>query len=403
MADAALVASLVQEASTRIVFIVADGLGGLPRRAGGPTELEAAVTPHLDRLMTEGVAGLCTPVAPGITPGSGAGHLALFGYDPLEHRIGRGVLDALGAGVDLAPGDVAIRANLCTLDAEGRVTDRRAGRIPSAESDRLVERLRRGVRVEGVDVVFTPVRDHRVAIRLRGPALGTAVSDTDPLVTGVPPLEPRALDTQSAATAVAAEAITRQAREILAAEPRANGLLLRGCGMAPRLTSMRERYRLTSAAVAAYPTYRGLAQLIGMSILDSGTSLADHARVIERYWSDYDFFFLHFKDPDARGEDGDFDGKVRAIEALDAIVPAVLALGPDVVVVTGDHSTPSVMRSHSFHPVPLLLWAPATARADDVTEFGERGCLRGGLGQIRARELMPIVLAHAGRLRRFGA
>jgi 2,3-bisphosphoglycerate-independent phosphoglycerate mutase len=312
-------------------------------------------------------------------------------------------LDALGAGVELAPGDVAIRANLCTLDSAGRVTDRRAGRIASAESARIVERLRAGVRVDGVDLLFTPVREHRVAIRLRGPALGTAVSDTDPLVPGEPPLEPRALDTDSAETARIAAAISRRAREILSSERRANGLLLRGFGSAPRLTSMTDLYGLAPAAVAAYPTYRGLAQLVGMSVLDSGHSPAEYVPVVERHWDKHDFFFLHFKDPDTRGEDGDFDGKVRAIEALDQIVPSLLALAPDVVVVTGDHSTPSTLRSHSFHPVPLLLWAPATVRADNVTTFGEGACLRGGLGQILARDLMPIVLAHAGRLRRFGA
>jgi 2,3-bisphosphoglycerate-independent phosphoglycerate mutase len=403
MPEPALVPSLSQPAQSRILFIIADGLGGLPREVGGPTELEAAATPHLDCLASDGVVGLCTPIAPGITPGSGAAHLALFGYDPLEHRVGRGVLDALGVGVDLAPGDIAIRANLCTLDAEGRVTDRRAGRIPSAESARLVELLRNTVRLDGVDLHFTPVREHRVAIRLRGPALGAAVSDTDPLVTGVPPLEPRALDARSADTARIAAAITRQAREILAGETRANGLLLRGFGTAPRLTSMRKLYGLVPAAVASYPTYRGLAQLVGMSVLDGHGSLADHAQVIDRHWHEYDFFFLHFKEPDARGEDGDFNGKLRAIEALDAIVPTLLALAPDVVVVTGDHSTPSTLRSHSFHPVPLLLWAPGMVRPDGVTTFGERACLGGGLGQILARELMPLVLAHAGRLRRYGA
>lgn len=395
--------SLQQSAASRILFIVADGLGGLPREPGGPTELEAAATPHLDRLASDGVVGLCTPIAPGVTPGSGGAHLALFGYDPVEHQVGRGVLDALGAGVELEPGDVAIRANLCTLDRDGRVSDRRAGRIPTAESQRLVERLRERVRVDGTDILFTVVREHRVAIRLRGPALGAAVTDTDPLVTGERPLEPRALEAASAETARVAAAIARQARDILSGERRANGLLLRGFGAVPRIASMRERYGLAAAAVAAYPTYRGLGQLVGMSVLDGGTSLADHARAIERHWRDYDFFFLHFKDPDARGEDGDFDGKVRAIETLDDALPSLLALDPDVVVVTGDHSTPAAMRSHSFHPVPLLLWASATARSDGVTTFGERACLHGGLGQILARELMPLVLAHAGRLRRFGA
>jgi 2,3-bisphosphoglycerate-independent phosphoglycerate mutase len=403
MVESALIPSLLQPAKSRILLVVADGLGGLPREPGGPTELEAAATPHLDRLTGEGTVGLSTPVAPGVTPGSGAGHLGLFGYDPIANRVGRGVIDALGVGVELAPGDVAIRGNLCTVDDEGRVTDRRAGRIPTAESERLVERLRANVRVEEADVLFTTVRDHRVAIRLRGPSLSAAVSDTDPLVTGVPPLEPRALDAQSDATARVAATIARQAEAVLVGEPRANALLLRGFGSVPRLTPMREAFGLTAAAVAAYPTYRGLARLVGMSVLDGGSSLAEHAKALERHWNEHDFFFLHFKDPDARGEDGDFEGKVRAIEQLDATMPALLALAPDVLVVTGDHSTPAALRSHSFHPVPVLLWAPATARPDDVTTFGERACVRGGLGQIPAQQLMPLMLAHAGRLRRYGA
>ena len=398
-----LAASLWQPAASRILFVVADGLGGLPQHAHGRTELETAVSPQLDRLASEGTVGLCTPIAPGITPGSGPAHLALFGYDPLEYPVARGVLDALGVGVELKAGDVAVRGNLCTFDESGRVVDRRAGRIPSAESVQLVRLLNQRVRIEGIDVLVAPVRDHRVVIRIRAPNLGSAVSDTDPLETGKPPLDPRALDEHSRVTARVVGAIGLHARQILSGQPRANGLLLRGLGSMPHLSSMREQYGLTAAAVAGYPTYRGLGRLLGMTVIEDGTSLAEHVAAIIQQWSDYDFFFLHFKDTDSRGEDGDFDGKVRAIERLDAALAQVLALEPDVVVVTGDHSTPATLSSHSFHPVPLLLWAPSTVRPDDVRSFGERACVHGGLAQIRAIDVMPLVLAHAGRLRRYGA
>jgi 2,3-bisphosphoglycerate-independent phosphoglycerate mutase len=398
-----LTRSLSRSAKTRILLVVADGLGGLPRAPGGLTELEAATTPNLDELARDGVVGLSTPVAPGITPGSTAGHLALFGYDPLEYQVGRGVVDALGVGLDLRPNDVAIRGNFCTLDAHGRVTDRRARRIRSTESEKLVARLSAGLRIDGVDLSIALVRDHRVVFRLRGPGLAAAVSDSDPGETGVPLREPRALTEDSRKTARIALAIDQGARAILAGDQRANGIILRGFGSRPKLPSMREGYGLSAAAVAAYPSYRGLARLVGMSVLDGGETLAEHACAIRREWDRNDFFFVHFKDPDACGEDGDFDGKVRALEALDASLPALLASSPDVVIVTGDHSTPSTLGSHSFHPVPVLLWAPRTVRPDSATSFGERACLGGGLGPILARELMPLALAHAGRLRRFGA
>jgi 2,3-bisphosphoglycerate-independent phosphoglycerate mutase len=390
---------------TKIVLLVADGLGGLPVEPGGPTELEAARTPNLDRLASEGTVGLSIPVAPGITPGSGPGHLGLFGYDPLEHPIGRGVLEALGVGVEVGPDDVAIRGNFCTIDAEGRVTDRRAGRIPSEVGARLVEKLRQGVNIEGVETLIEPVREYRLVVRFRGKGLGDHVADTDPGRTGEPTLEPVAEpgDADSARTARIASEFLRQARAILKDEAPANFLMLRGFAKHPSIRTFADIYGLNAAAIAVYPMYRGLARLVGMTILDPGKTLADQIEVARANWEKYDFFFIHYKYTDSTGEDGAFARKVEVIEALDAELPKLMALKPDVLIVTGDHSTPSRLKTHSWHPVPLLLWAPATVRPDLVTSFGERPCLQGGLGQIEAKSLMPLAMAHAGRLGKFGA
>jgi 2,3-bisphosphoglycerate-independent phosphoglycerate mutase len=398
-----LIRQLREKNSTKIVLLVADGLGGLPIEPGGKTELETARTPNLDRLASEGTVGLSLPVAPGITPGSGPGHLGLFGFDPIEHQIGRGVLEALGIGVEVGPRDVAIRGNFCTIDAEGRVTDRRAGRIPTETCVKLVEKLRASVKIEGVETLIEPVQDYRLVVRFRGDGLGPNVADTDPLSTGLHTLEPKAADPGSEKTAKVAAQFLKQAKEILKDERPANFLMMRGFAKFPDIATMEDVYGLRSVAIAVYPMYRGLARLVGMTVAEPGKTLADQMDVLKAQWGQYDFFFLHYKYTDSSGEDGNFAKKVSVIEALDAEIPKILDLKPDVLIVTGDHSTPSRMKSHSWHPVPLLLWAPATVRPDYVAEFGERPCLQGGLGQIRAKDIMPLAMAHAGRLQKFGA
>ncbi len=398
-----LIRQLREPNATKIVMLVADGLGGLPIEPGGKTELETARTPNLDRLAAEGNVGLSTPVAPGITPGSGPGHLGLFGFDPIEHDIGRGVLEALGVGVEVGPRDVAIRGNFCTLDDQGRVADRRAGRIPTETCVKLVEMLRRGVSIEGVETLIEPVREHRLVVRFRGDDLGDDVADTDPLSTGLAPFDPKAGSPGSEKTARVAAEFLRQAWTVLKDQHPANFLMLRGFARFPAIATMEEAYGLRSVAIAVYPMYRGLASLVGMTVVDPGKTLADQMEVLKANWDRFDFFFLHYKYTDSTGEDGDFSKKVEMTEAFDAEVSKAIALNPDVLIVTGDHSTPSRMRSHSFHPVPLLLWAPATARPDLVTTFGERPCLQGGLGQLLAKQIMPLALAHAGRLQKFGA
>ncbi len=397
-----LIRQLREDNKTKIVMLVADGLGGLPIEPGGPTELEAAKTPNLDRLAVEGTVGLSIPVAHGIAPGSGPGHLGLFGYDPLAHQIGRGVLEALGIGVEVGPNDVAIRGNFCTIDGEGIVTDRRAGRIPTETCVKLVEKLR-AIRIEGVETLVEPVREYRLVVRFRGEGLGDEVADTDPLSTGLHTLEPKAGSAGSEKTAKVAAEFLRHAKAILKDEKPANFLMMRGFAKFPDIATMEDVYGLKSAAIAVYPMYRGLAKLVGMDVIEPGKTLADQMDALKANWDQYDFFFLHYKYTDSTGEDGNFAKKVEMIEALDAEMPKLSALKPDVLIVTGDHSTPSRMKSHSFHPVPLLIWAPATVRPDFVTTFGERPCLQGGLGQILAKSIMPLAMAHAGRLQKFGA
>jgi 2,3-bisphosphoglycerate-independent phosphoglycerate mutase len=391
---------LLQDSDGKIVLVVADGLGGFADAEHG-SELEEAETPNLDRLAAEGSVGLVTPVAAGVTPGSGPGHLALFGYDPLRYELGRGVLSAAGLEFDLRPGDVAARANLCTLDEAGVVTDRRAGRIPDAEAGPLVDRLNAEVRLDGAETFFRLEAAHRVLVVLRGEGLDPRVSDTDPGVEGRTPAAPEPLDPAAAPTAELVAALDEQVRKVLTGE-RAHGLLLRGFDTHHELPSFRERYGLRAATVARYPMYRGVARLCGMDALPRPDDLVGQVEAVRAAWDDYDYFFCHHKKTDEAGHDGDRPAKVAAIEELDAHVVALAELGPAALIVTGDHASPTQLAAHSWHPVPALLWGPHVGR-DPVTAFGERACLGGALGQRPTMELMPLALAAAGRLRKYGA
>ena len=401
MTEHDLIRELAEKNGSKIVMLVADGLGGLPMEAGGKTELETAKTPNLDRLAARGTSGSSVPVLPGITPGSGPGHLGLFGYDPLTFKIGRGALEATGIGFELGPHDVAARGNFCTLDAAGLISDRRAGRIPSEESFAVVEKLQ-GVKIDGVETFVKPVKEHRFVVVFRGPGLDGRVADTDPQATGVAPLDPQASDPAAQKTAAVAKEFVRQSRAILKDEKKANGMVLRGFAAKPALPSYEELYRLKAAAIAVYPMYKGLARLAGMTLVGKAQTLAEQIDELAKCWNDYDFFFLHFKYTDSTGEDGAFDQKVNRIEELDAAIPRIEALKPDVLIVTGDHSTPSKLQSHSRHPVPTLL-AADTCRPDGLTKFSERDCLRGGFGIFPAKHLMLLAMAHAQRFGKYGA
>jgi 2,3-bisphosphoglycerate-independent phosphoglycerate mutase len=396
-----LIRELREPNDSKIVLLVADGLGGLPLEPGGKTELETARTPNLDAAVREGVCGLSLPVLPGITPGSGPGHLGLFGYDPLEYRIGRGILEALGINFQVGPRDVAIRGNFCTVDASGVITDRRAGR-PTTERCVAVCRKLQQIRVPGVEVFVEPVREHRFVLVLRGDDLGDAVNDTDPQQTGHKPLPARGADAKSENTARAVNHFVAEAARVLKDEAPTNMVTLRGFARYPKIETMQEVYGLRPAAIAVYPMYKGLARLVGMDVVEAGATLADQMATLKKLWNQYDFFFMHYKYTDSTGEDGNFAAKVEMIERFDAEVPRVRELNPDVLIVTGDHSTPSKLRSHSWHPVPVLLCAKS-CRTDAVVEFGESYCLRGGLGQFEAKYLMALAMAHAGRLGKYGA
>ena len=398
--------SLVLEGTTKIVLLVLDGLGDLPHPGeGGRTPLEAARTPNLDRIVPAAALGRILPVAPGITPGSGPGHLALFGYDPVGTPVGRGVLEALGAGIELGKGDVAARANFCTVGRDGIVTDRRAGRIASEECARLVGRLQRDLaRIEDVEVLLKAGKGHRFVAVLRGPGLAGEVSDADPHREGspIPHAEPLGAGPAAEKSARIVNAFVRRAGEVLADEKPANAVLMRGLSARPHLPGYAERFKLRAAAIAAYPMYRGVAQLAGMSVLTVGDTPAEAFAAARERWKDFDFFFIHVKGTDMAGEDGSFKAKVEAIEAVDQALPALLGLSPDVLCVTGDHSTPVLVRGHSWHPVPTLVHG-RWCGADQSARFHEKAARTGSLGTIASHDLMAVLLANAGRLDKFGA
>jgi 2,3-bisphosphoglycerate-independent phosphoglycerate mutase len=399
--DLGLLRSLAQPATTKIILCSLDGLGGLPRPGSGKSELETARMPNLHALASRSVCGLLRHVGPGITPGSGPGHLGLFGYDPLQHPVGRGVLEALGIDFHLKPGDVAARGNFCTVDGEGRITDRRAGRISTDLCVKLCERLRK-ITVDGAEIVIEPVKEHRFVLVLRGDGLSGAVSETDPQALGVPPLPTRTLEPAAERTAAAVNQFVERARPLLRDATPANMVLLRGFDRQPDIPLFPDTFRLRAAAVAAYPMYRGLARLVGMDVLDTGPTFADEIATLKRHWDRYDFFFLHYKDTDKAGEDGDFDAKVDALERFDARLPDILALRPDVLAVSGDHSTPSILAAHGWQPVPALV-ASAYCGADHVSRFTERDCAGGALGLVPAQDLMPVLMANALRFAKYGA
>jgi 2,3-bisphosphoglycerate-independent phosphoglycerate mutase len=400
--NASLIQKLIIPAQTKIVMLVLDGLGGLPREPGGKTELETAVTPNMDALAERSNLGLTIPVAPGITPGSGPGHLALFGYDPIHYEIGRGAMEALGVDFDLLPDDLAARGNYCTLDPDGVIIDRRAGRIDTSINQDL-SKLLSAIRIESAEIFIKPVKEHRFAFILRSSGLSDSLSETDPQKTGVPALPVYAFDSNSEKAAYLVNEFLTSANKELANRYPANGILLRGFARLPVLPKFQERYGLNAAAIAVNGMYRGVARLVGMQVLDTnGPTLDDEFTTLEKNWQNHDFFYLHVKKVDTCGENGDFEGKVNSIEEVDACMPRLMALKPDVVIIGGDHSSPAVLKFHSWHPVPVMIYSPY-ARPDGIAEFGERACARGSLGTLPATNIMPLALANAMRLTKYGA
>lgn len=398
-----LMRELSVSTDSKIVLLVLDGLGGLPMEPGGPTELEAASTPNLDRLAASSDLGLSLPVAAGVSPGSGPGHLALFGYSPLQYVVGRGVLSALGVGFDLGKNDLAARINFATLDDSGKISDRRAGRIPSEKGAELVDLLNSKINLDGVEVFITHEKEYRAVVVFRAAGLSGSLADTDPQRTGLEPLPVKPTDDTEEAgkSAELANEFIRQANEILKDEHPANTVLLRGFDTHPALPSFEEAYKLRAAAIASYPMYKGLARLARMELLKEGEGLSGEFETLESNWDDHDFFFVHIKPTDAAGEDGDFERKASVIEEVDALIPRLLDLSPAALAITGDHATPAKMKSHSFHGVPFLLHSDYTLPTAE--SFGERVCAGGSLGVFPAEEIMGLLMGHALKLNRYGA
>jgi len=398
-----LIDTLIVKNQSKIIFLIMDGLGGLPAPGVDQTELEMAHTPNLDALARRSVCGLLDPVGYGITPGSGPAHFALFGYDPVKNNIGRGMLEGAGIDFPMTEKDLLVRINFATVDQQGRVLDRRAGRIDDETNQRICRKLQEQVRLdERVEVIFKSVREHRALLVLRGEGLREEIAETDPQQTGVLPVAPRALVAEAGPTAALFSELIRKAGKVLADEAKANMILLRGYACYRRYPSLAERFGLNALAIAGYPMYRGIARLLGMDVSPQTDSIGAQIETLRQNYAKYDFFFIHVKPTDSRGEDGNFEAKARVIEEVDTLLPRITDLNPDVLVVTADHSTPAALAAHSWHPVPVLL-AAKTCRPDRVERFGERDCIQGGLGRMPMMYLMGQALAHARRLEKFGA
>ena len=399
-----LVDDLAIENDSKIIYLIMDGLGGLCMEGKKGTELQVAKTPHLDALAKLSICGLLDPISPGITPGSGPSHFALFGYDPLESNIGRGILEAAGIDFPLTSKDVVARINYATINKQGIITDRRAGRISSEENHRICAKLEKNIDLgSDIEILVKPVKEHRAVLVIRSEKLEEGdIADTDPQREGLAPLSPHALNPQSEDTVKHVESFLDQSSKILSNEPKANAVLLRGFSRHRVYRSLQERFKLKALAIATYPMYKGIARLLGMKVLGDLVTLNDEIKALKENYSHYDFFYLHVKQTDSRGEDGDFEAKVKVIEEVDRVVPQITQLNPDVLAVTGDHSTPAKLKSHSWHTLPVLINS-RFARVDEVKKFDEISCAQGGLGRIATVHLMSLSLAHALRLTKFGA
>ena len=403
----ALYSELTLKTKAKVVLVVLDGLGDIATKEQNYlTPLEAAVTPNLDKIAKDSAQGRMIPVAPGITPGSGPGHLGLFGYNPLEYQVGRGVIEALGLGVELKPGDVCARANFATLDEKGIVTDRRAGRIPTETCEKLCAMLAAKIKKLGdTQVIIRAGKEHRFVVVFRGKGLEGPLTDADPNREGfaiptVKPRDPKNLKQKKMAKLIAD--FYKAALPIIAKEKPANGFLMRGIAHQPEIPLFEERYLLKPVCLAVYPMYKGLAQLVGMTKIEGPQTIKEQ---LERYvaeYDKYDFFFIHYKYTDKYGEDGNFNAKKKAIEDFDAALPILLKKKPDVLVVTGDHSTPCALKGHSWHPQPVLIHS-ACSGSDKLERFTETGANSGSLGVFPAKFLIRLMQANAKMYDKFGA
>jgi 2,3-bisphosphoglycerate-independent phosphoglycerate mutase len=402
-----LYSELTLKPTGKLALVVLDGLGDVATREQGYlTPLEAASTPNLDALAKDSAQGRMIPVAPGITPGSGPGHLGLFGYDPLEFEVGRGVIEALGLGLELKAGDVAARANFCSLDPKGIVTDRRAGRIDTKVCEELCALLSQKVKKLGeTQVIIKAGKGHRFVVVFRGKGLEGPLTDADPHREGLPIPTATPANAKSAKAKKAAKLVTdfyKAALPVIAQKKPANGFLMRGIAHQPEIPLFKDRYGLRPACIAVYPMYKGLAQLVGMTKLEGPQTIAEQ---FERYlaeYDNYDYFFIHFKYTDMYGEDGNFAAKKKAIEEFDAALPILLRKKPEVLAITGDHSTPCLIKGHSWHPQPVVLHS-AVSGSDKLDRLTETGANQGSLGLFPAKDLIRLMQANAKMFDKFGA
>jgi 2,3-bisphosphoglycerate-independent phosphoglycerate mutase len=393
---------LIQENSSKIVLIVLDGVGDIPDDSG-MTALEQASTPNLDELAVKSQLGLSMPISMGITPGSGPAHLSLFGYDPLQHEIGRGVLEALGIGLGLTGNDLAARANFATRNEDGIITDRRAGRISTEENEKLCIKINENIEcIQDVKVRVYPGKEHRFVAVFSGNGLSDGLLDADPEEIDKPEKFVEATDKESEKSRDVANEFIKQVQRVLKEDRPANTCLLRGIAKAPEISGFKELYGLKACAIATYPMYKGLCRLVGMKVIENLTTVSEEADNLAALYGEYDFFYVHVKKTDSYGEDGDRESKAKVIEEFDSILPDILKLSPDVLCITGDHSTPTPMSSHSWHPCPILINGPHM-RKDPAAAFNETECLKGLYGTFYAVDVMPLLLAQAGRLKKFGA
>jgi len=402
MLDEETIKSISIENEKKIILLIMDGVGGVPDK-DNKTELEFANTPNMDKLARNSALGLTHPVGMGITPGSGPAHLSIFGYDPIKHLIGRGVLEAAGIDFPLTTKDLAARANFATKDSSNIILDRRAGRIPTEKNQELCKKLQQNInKIDDTEIIICSGKEHRFVVIFRGDGLEEPLSDADPEQIGLKQKYTKALDSKAEKSSRIANEFIDKVSEVLKEEKKANTCLLRGIAKVPPIPSMKELFKLKPAAIAVYPMYRGLARLVGMDILGAGESIEDEINCLKKNYDKYNFFYIHIKKTDSYGEDGNFENKVKIIEEVDRLLPEILSLQPDVLTITSDHSTPAVLASHSWHPNPFLLHAPYI-RKNDVTAFNEKECLKGSLGIFHSIEAMPLMLASALKLKKYGA
>lgn len=405
----------------RVLLLICDGLGDRPVKAlGGLTPLQAARKENLDWLASGGVSGLLDIISPGIPPGSDTAHLALFGYDPYQVYTGRGPFEAAGVGLEVRQGDVAFRCNFATMDDKGRIVDRRAGRIKEGTAQ-LAEALD-GMELEGVEVRFKEGTEHRAALLLRGDGLDPLVSDADPHSAGLPLAKVKPLSRQAEKTARVVNKFLERASQILARHPVnldraerglpvANVLLPRGAGVFPTMPSVKERWGVEFTAIAGVALIKGICRSLGMKLIevmgatggldtDMGAKMAAAVKALEGHG----VVVVSIKATDVAGHDRNPELKRQLIERVDeSLRPIRECFQEDwIIAVTADHTTSSETGDHSGDPVPLLVFGEGV-RIDDVTTYDEVAAARGGLGRLRGRDLMPLLMDLSDKTGKFGA